>query len=204
VFRSGDFVSKLPGPIAGAMDVRDKTELAALRSARKRDVMMWRVALGCAAALILLTIGEVALIGGRAWQDVRKNQIARQKPLVDKITAIADLSIRIEDLATKRLLPLEMVTQLVGENLERKPEEIQFTRIQAEQARGLYTIFIEGKTSNSAMVSVYQKTLQALPSVEKVDAPITRALGNQATFTLTVVFKPNALKQSSTSLASAR
>src|SRR5690606_38402194 len=52
VFRAGDFVSRLPASSAAAMDVRDKSELASLRNARRRDVVMWRVALGCAAALL--------------------------------------------------------------------------------------------------------------------------------------------------------
>lgn len=203
VFRSGDFVSRIPGAVASALDVRDKGELAALRNARKRDVILWRVALGCVAALLLLLIGEFALIAGRTWQQVRVRQYLAQKGPVDKIMKVDELTRRIEELATKRLLPLEMVTQLVGENLERKPEDIQFTSVQADQSRGLYTLFVQGKTTNPGLVNVYQNTLKALPSVEKVDAPIQQASVGQATFTLTVVFKPDALKPVGKALVSA-
>jgi hypothetical protein len=194
VFRSGDFVSSISGTAASALDVRDKGELAALRTARKRDVLLWRVAVGCAIALLLLLVGEFALMAGRTWQQVRVRQYLAQKGPVDKIMKVDELTRRIEELATKRLLPLEMVTQLVGENLERKPEDIQFTSVQADQSRGLYTLFVQGKTTNPGLVNVYQNTLKALPSVEKVDAPISQVSGAQATFTLTVVFKPDALK----------
>ena len=62
-----------------ALDVRDKADLAAFRSARKRDVILWRVALGCAAAFALLLVGELALVGGKEWQKVRvAKQNARQ------------------------------------------------------------------------------------------------------------------------------
>jgi hypothetical protein len=203
VFRADDFVSRLPSTVASALDVRDKGELATLRNARKRDVLLWRVALGCAAALLLLLIGEFALMAGRTWQQVRVRQYLAQKGPVDKIIKVDELTRRIEELATKRLLPLEMVTQLVGENLERKPEDIQFTSVQADQSRGLYTLFVQGKTTNPGLVNVYQNTLKALPSVEKVDAPISQVSGAQATFTLTVVFKPDALKPVGSPVASA-
>ena len=194
VFRAGELVSLLPAAVAATMDVRDKTELALIRGARRRDVVLWRVALGAAAALLLLGIGELALMGGRAWQQVRVRQYTAQKPLVDRISGVHELTNRIEDLATKRLLPMEMLTQVVGENLERKPEGIQFTRVSADQTRGLYTLVIEGRTNNSDQVNAYETTLKNLPSVQSAKAQFVQVAGDRATFTLTVVFKPDALK----------
>lgn len=203
VFRSGEVVSRIPAPAASALDVRDKGELAALRNAHKRDVLLWRIALGSAAALLLLFIGELALLGGREWQRVRMRQYDAQKPLVDKIASVHKLTNLIEDLATKRLLPLEMVTQLVGENNERLPADILFTRVHAEQAQGLYTLVIEGKTDNSAQVNAYEATVANLPSVQNAKATISQVSGTRATFTLVVNFKPNSLKPTGTSLAAA-
>jgi hypothetical protein len=193
VFRAGDFVSRLPVAATTAADVRDKADLAALRTARRRDLVLWRVALGLAASLLLLGAGEFTLVAGRMWQQVRERQFTAQKPLVDKVTSIHELTNKIEELATKRLMPLEMMTQLTGVDLERKPPEIQFTRIQADQARGLYTIFVEGRTSNAAQVGVYESTLRKLPAIARVDAPISQVRGDQAQFTLTAQFKPEAL-----------
>ena len=204
VFRAGEFSSRLTAAHAGAMDVRDKGELAALRSARRRDVVLWRVALGAAAALLLLGIGEGALIAGRKWHDGRERQYKTDKPLVDQITRVHELTTRIEDLATKRLLPLEMVTQVVGENNERIPGDIQFTRVHAEQALGLYTLFIEGKTENAAQVNAYEATLKNLPTVQSAGAKFSQTTGSRATFTITVVFKPGALNAAGTSVVSSR
>lgn len=193
VFRCGDFVSRLAPTALTAADVRDKAELAALRSSRRRDVLLWRVVLGFAASLLLLTLGEFALVGGRMWQKVREKQFAAQKPLVSKIEADHGLTNKIEELSTKRLMPLEMMTQLTGVDLERKPAEIQFTRVQADQSTGLYTIFVEGRTNNAAQVSVYEANLRKLPAIERVAAPISQVRGDQAQFTLTATFKPEAL-----------
>lgn len=205
VFRAGEIVSRLPAASAAVMDVRDKAELALLRNARRRDVLMWRVALGAAAALLLLGIGELALMGGRAWQQVRVRQYMAQKPLVDRISGIHELTSRIEDLATKRLLPMEMLSEVVGfsAKLERKPEDILFTRMTADQTRGLYTLVIEGRTSNSDQVNAYETTLKNLPSIQSAQARFGQVAGDRATFTLTVVFKPDALKPIATAVATA-
>jgi hypothetical protein len=193
VFRAGDFVSRLQAAELTAADVRDKAELAALRKARRRDVVLWHVAVGFAASLAVLGLAEFGLVGGSMWQQVRGKQLAAQKPLVDKVTRIHEYTNKIEELATKRLMPLEMMTQLTGLELERKPPEIQFTRIQADQSKGLYTVFVEGRTSNAAQVDVYQTALRKLPTIKKVDANLQQVRGDQAQFALTAVFKPEAL-----------
>ncbi|HYD83362.1 MAG TPA: hypothetical protein VEA63_04905, partial [Opitutus sp.] len=71
VFRSDDFVSQLPKTRTAAMDVRDKEALTALRRAQSRDVLLWRTFLGFAAILLLLALGELALIGASFWQHTR-------------------------------------------------------------------------------------------------------------------------------------
>lgn len=197
VFRSGDFVSSLPSPVAATMDVRDRSELAALRGARRRDLVLWRVALGCLAALGLLALGELALVGGRTWQTMRIARVNAQKPVVDKIMTAQELANRIEDLATKQLLPLEMLTELVGPNLERKPADIQFTRIQTDKSRGLYTVVIDAQTANAPQMSVYQTALEKLPSKEKVEFVPQPSRGQFATFRIIFTFKPGVIKPTS-------
>jgi hypothetical protein len=196
VFRSGDFVSRLPAAIAAALDVRGKDDLAALRRARRRDVILWRVAMGCAAAFILLLVGEFALIGGKAWQKVRVVQVNGQQPRVEKILEAQANASRITDLATKRLLPMEMVTRLVGVNGELLPAGILFTRARTVPASGIYTLVVEATTNNSSQVSAYQSTLENLHIFENVYTQITKTIGDTATFTLTVTFKPGVVKPS--------
>lgn len=196
VFQSGDFVSRLTPNVTSAVDVRDRGELAGLRGARQRDRMLWRGILGMAAMLVLLALGEFALIGGRAWQGVRATKLNAQKPVVDKIMTAQDLANRIEDLATKQLLPLEMLTELVGVNLERKPSDVQFTRIQTDKSRGLYTVIIDAQTANAPQMSIYQSALEKLPSKEKVEFLPQPSRGQFATFRIIFTFKPGALKPS--------
>ena len=138
-------------------------------------------------------LGELSLVGGRVWQRAREARVAVQRPVVDKIESVDNLTVKIEELATKRLRPIEMLLQLVGENYERQPADIWFTRVSADATRGLNTIFIEGRTTNAAQVNAYESTLRKLPVIEKVEAPLQAVRGDQAQFTLTAVFKPEAL-----------
>ena len=193
-FRSGELVSPLHATVLAALDVRDKGELSSLRAARRRDVLLWRVALGCAAALLLLAVGEVGLVGGRAWQKVRDAKYRAQKPLVDKIMTSDALARRIDDLATKRLLPWEMIMALIGENKERLPKEIYFARVYTTPGTGIYTLSIDAQTTNVGTIAAYSSTLKALPGIENVETRGLQARGDNATFTLFITFKPDAIK----------
>ncbi len=197
VFRSGDFVSRLPASIADALDVRDKGELAALRAARKRDLLMWRLAVGSVAALFLLLLGEIALVGGNAWQKIRLAQLNGRAPTVEKIKHAQDLANSIQDLVTKRLLPLEMVTVAIGTNAEKKPGDIVVTRIQTggSTSGSLYTLVLEMETRNPAQVQVYRNELQKMS--DAIDSVVVDPLGqrgDQSSFRMTITFKPGALK----------
>jgi hypothetical protein len=195
-FRAGEMTSRLSAAAAAAADVRDKAELAALRAARRRDVVLWRTAVGLAASLLVLGLGELALVGGRVWQRTREGKVAAQRPVVEKIESVDTLTNKIEELATKRLRPIEMLLQLVGENYERQPADIWFTRVSAEAGRGLNTIFVEGRTTNAAQVNAYEASLRKLPAIEKVEAPLQALRGDQAQFTLTATFRAEALAAS--------
>ncbi|PTX91644.1 hypothetical protein DB354_17395 [Opitutus sp. ER46] len=199
-FRSGDFVSRLPSSVASALDVRDKGELEALRAARKRDVAFWRVALGCVAALFLLGVGELALIGGHAWQQVRVAEVNGRAPAVRKIEEAQDLAATVQGLVTKRFLPLEMITAVLGVNAERKPSDVVITRIQSsagDAARGAFTIVLELETTNPAQVPAYGNELKKLPECEDVHVEVQQSQGGRSRFRVLVTFKPGILKPNS-------
>lgn len=189
VFHAPEFEARLATQTAAALDVRDKAELAALRSARKRDVMLWRVTVGAVAALVLLGVGELALVAGQQWQNVRLREITAQKPVVDKIVALHTLANRIDEIATKRLLPIEMVEASAAA----KPAEVVFTQAVAERARGLHTLVVRGYTGDPAQINAYESALRAQPTVQSATATLEQMRNDRSSFVLTVVFKPDAL-----------
>jgi hypothetical protein len=192
LFRAGEFTARLPVAASASLDVRDKGELATLRRGRARDLVLWRVLAGCAWALVLLGVGELGIAGGRAfWLKTQTIRIRAQAPLVDKVTTANDLANRIEELSTKRLLPLEMVS-LVGS--EDKRGGILFTSFTSSTTNGLYTLQIQAQTQNSAELELYRTTLEKLPSVAQVDIPKPDSRNGVTTFQLIITFKPDAIK----------
>lgn len=188
VFRAGDFNSRLPASIASALDVRDKAQLAELRRVQLRDLWLWRTALGSAALIALLAVGEVALWAGNTlWQQPRLAKLKAQAPVVEKIDNAQKLTNRIEELTTRRLLPLEMI-----EVARQKPDSIQWLRV---TTNGLDTLIIEAQTNNTGEINVYKAALRNLPQCEKVETEREQIGANgMTTFTLTIGFKPGTLK----------
>lgn len=191
-FVAGDLVSTIPAATAAAIDVRDKDDLLARRRAHTRDLVFWRVAVGCVLALALLAVGEVALGLGRGlWQKTRLTQLAAQKPTVDKIMNAQALATRIEDLSTKRLLPMEMISIVAG----KIPGNIRFSRVVTD-AKDLERAAIDARTDNSGEITLFKSALEAMPEVAHVEisTPRTAPGSPTTTFTLTTTFKPGAVK----------
>lgn len=175
---------------AADLDVRDKGDLQQLRRAQTRDRVLWRIFLGCVAAIGLAAIGETTLAAGRMWQTTRVARVTAQRPIVDAIMTAQSLTHRIDELSTKRLRPFEMLGIVGG---EARPKSIQFLRTTTD---GLYRLEIQAQTEAATDISTYRAGLIALPGIEKVDlyGPDTR--GRMATFRMVVTFKPEALNTS--------
>jgi hypothetical protein len=186
VFAAGDLRSVFPSGVAAAMDVRDKADLAALARARKRDVILWRVAIASVLACLFLAVGELALFGAGLWEKARVAKVGAQKTTVARIMGDQELANRIEKLSTERLLPLEMISIVAA----KKPATIQFLRATTS---GLYTIQIEAQTNNAGEIGGFRSALEQTPGCDKVEVRDQLLRNNVASFTLIVTFKPAAL-----------
>jgi hypothetical protein len=195
VFHCGDFTSRLPAAVADALDVRDKAELAGLRRERTRGILAWRILACCFAAAGLLIAGEILLAFGGLWQETRLTRLHARQPVVDKIMTAQNLAERINELADKQLLPMEMIGAIVGEKGERKPDSIVFTSASTSaSASGQNTLTVDATTDNPGDVLVYENNLKALPVCSKVDFKPVRTANNITNFRFIVSFKPGALK----------
>jgi len=187
VFRCGEFESRFPAQIAAALDVRDKTELAAIARARRRDVLLWKTALGCAVACVLLLLGELGLVAGGFWQKARLIKLNAQNPIVGRVIQDQELANRIDELSTKRLLPLEMISIVAA----KKPSGVQFLRTITS---GINVLQVEAQTNNAGEIAGFVTAVQGLPACDRVEIFDQRTRDNLASFRLVVSFKPAALK----------
>ena len=186
-FTDGKLTSRLTTAQLDTLDVRDKAELAARRRDRARNLHLWRTFLGCAAALGLAAVLQLGLKGGRLWLDHRAALAAAQAPAVQDIETKHNLANHIEELSTRRLMPVRML-EIVN---EKRPRTIQFLRV---TTKGLYVLEIEGQTNATPDVFNYQAALKELPACALVELSQTVDRGGITRFTLTVTFKPEALR----------
>ena len=169
-----------------ALDVRDKAELRQRWRERRRNLMLWRVFAGCLAGLGLALLLELALIGGRVWQKSRTALVLAQTTAVQRIETSQQLASRIEELASKRLMPFEMISFVN----EKRPHSIYFKRSSTD---GLYKLLVDAQTNNAAEVDGYASAVRAAPYCEKAEVRDLRSRDGITQFTLIVTFKPEAL-----------
>jgi hypothetical protein len=191
VFTAGTVTSRIPAEVAAALDVRDKAELIALAGARRRDLMLWRTTVAAIAACLVLLLGEGALFGAGFWEKARVTKVAAQRGTVAHIRDEQELAGRIDDLSTKRLLPLEMISIVSPEvALPKNPTAIQFLHA---TANALDTIQVEAQTTNAGEIAGYKTALEQTAGVDRVEIRDQRSRDNVVSFTLIVTFKPGAL-----------
>lgn len=194
VFRAGDVATQLPAATqTEAIDVRDKDELAALRKARARDLLLWRTFAGFAALLLLLVVGELSMIAANMWQKAQQDRIAAQKPVVDKIINMQNLTSRIDDLSTKRLLVIEMIAAVNPVNLVKDEHEMKLRFVEIT-AQDLTTLVVQVKTPVAAEIDVYEQLLRKVPAVDSVNMQLGQGRGGVTTARFVVKFKSGELK----------
>ena len=159
-------------------------------------MVLWRATVAAIAACLALALGELALFGAGFWEKARVTKVAAQRNTVTHVKDEQELAGRIDDLSTKRLLPLEMISIVSPEvALPKNPTAIQFLHATANT---LDTIQINAQTTNAGEIAGYKAALEQTAGVDHVEIHDQRARDNVVTFTLIVTFKPGALTPAAT------
>ncbi|MFT3869241.1 MAG: hypothetical protein QM715_12350 [Nibricoccus sp.] len=187
LFRSTSYDSNFTREEMDVLDVRDKEELQSRRRARSRDLILWRVLLGCAATIALCLLLEGTVFGLGIWQKNRENLVREQTPQVEKIKQTNSLVLQVEERSTKRIRPFEMLTLLDG----KLPASVVFSRA---TVKDLYTLEIEASATNPSDTDLFRVTLSSLPFCESVDVKLQPAQAGRNPFRATVKFRPNAFQ----------
>ncbi|HVU17476.1 MAG TPA: hypothetical protein VHD32_11155 [Candidatus Didemnitutus sp.] len=198
VERSGDRIRVRIGDVNGPaidfpadqvdqVDVRDREFLAERREQTRRGDMLWRVLLAgsalIAAGLALDLVGLVYRNRGNAVQAT----VTAQAPTVQRLQTADSLAKRVDELATQRLLPFEMLV-LVN---DKRPGSIQFVRT---TTKGPNTLEVEAQTGNAGDVTNFEQALQGAPGIAQVNTRDIRARDGMTSFVITITFKPDTLR----------
>ncbi len=164
------------------MDVRDKAELVQRAQQQRRDLWLWRAFAGVAAGLALCLLTELSLLGAGRLLAARRSEVADNTAAVQRIDQANALAARMEQIATQRLMPFEMLVVLN----ETKPAALTFVRATTS---GPLQMEIEAQTSNAADLHDYEQRLGKAAAIEKVEVRDPHTRDNQTSFLLEVTFK---------------
>lgn len=175
-------------------DIRSDETIEGLVRGRKLNDLLWKGVLALVAVFGLCFLGEGALLGLAALQRTQTEQIVAQRPQVEKIESSQALAFRIEELATKRLLPFEMITLIHS----KKPPTVQFLTTTAGVAPpGINALRIEALTGDPTDLSAFKAALEQAPEVASVEVSDQKSRDRKTSFTMLVHFQPAALKPAS-------
>jgi len=154
-FRAGAFVSRCLRrlPPHSTCAIRPTSPPSAARVAA--NVLFLARRRRCVAALALLAAGELACSPSRLLAKTRLAQLNAQKTHRRKIIAAQNSPNRVDELATKRLLPFEMIFAIN----QKAPAAIQFQRVRTD---GLNKLVVEAITGNAAEISLFKTALEAI------------------------------------------
>ncbi len=186
-FISAEQEIKLTHTDAVALDVRDKLEHMQRQKEKKRDILLWRTFLGLAALIGLCVLGQGAVLIGKSRLQSQQKVLADRQPEVKQLTETEQLADQIEQVITRRLLPLEMLS-IVNSKIPVN------TILISSSMDGLYNFTAQARTNTPTEIDEFKAALLKLPQCDKVDitdSPINNGIAN---FKIVVRFKPGVVE----------
>ena len=169
-------------------DIRDADFLSTRRKKERVNKLLWNTARVAVGIIIVSFVFEISafLINWRS-NNLRLINESRQSA-IQEIESAQAISARITDMNTKAPLPLEM---LAVAN-EYRPATVDFQRVSCKNNTQLE---IEARTTNASDVYAFEKSLKERSEISFVATKDMRARDNFTTFSVTITFKPEALRK---------
>jgi len=171
----------------GHADIRDKEVLKERRLSLRRDTLLWRgfaaVVIGLAACVVL----ELGLFGANFWLKGRKQEIAAQAPVVQKIEQTQSVAKRLDEISTQRLLPFEMINVLNN----KRPSGMEFNSV---ETKGLWQLVVRGEANSADDTSTFEADARKIPGVEKLEVMEKNSRDRMTIFNYEITFKPGWLQ----------
>ena len=165
------------------MDVRDKAELAGQLGRSKRDRALWLAFASAVAGLAACVAVEAGLQISNLLATQQRHGLEANAGAVRQIEEASQLAAKMESLAGQSLRPFEMLVLLAGA----KPASLDFVRASTGGPRQME---LEAQSASATDPQDYEKALNRLPGVEKVELRDLRTTGGKTTFLVAVTFKP--------------
>lgn len=170
-------------------DVRDAAFLEKRRSQASWESRAWIAARIAAACLLLAALTDVAAGILRMRTAGLTAQLDAARPRVQELDGLQSLAAKVAELGDNRPLPFEMLALTNA----KRPATLTF---QTVACKGGQSLEIEARTTSPEDAGNFEEALRAETAlVAKVETRDLRARDGSTTFTLTVTFRPDALRK---------
>lgn len=154
-----------------SMDIRDEPIVERTKVEERRNAILWKAALGMAAAVALLLAGEVAYFLSLGYKEARERWNEEQQPRVDQIEAKRNTVNELLQFQESNLVPFEMLTAIdrfryANGRVEVGKHEVTYEKIETNGPNGL---LIDAYTSQASQATDFKNRLSGFPKVDSVN-----------------------------------
>ncbi len=170
-------------------DLRDASFITSKRRQKRLNHGVWKVALGLVVIMGLFALGEILMLGGKAYVKYLDKTTMGREAEVAEIEEKKSVVQELENFERSNLIPFDMISAISPV----LPRSIHFTRL---KTAGRNSLEIECKTTNLAEVTTYKNGLEGLLKIESAEVRNLQSAGGEGSFILMVNFKADAFEVS--------
>jgi len=174
------------------MDLRDPESVEQAKQEEQRNVLIWRVVLGVAAALALLLFGELLWFGERAYLNLRQDWNAEQSPIVERIISQQTTINELLSFQDSDLVPFDMLVAI-------QPfltDAVWFTKV---ETNGTNSLKVFANATSNGQVNQFKARLERFVKIDTVELENIQSRPGGATFTAFLNFKTGSFSSRSVS-----
>jgi len=173
------------------MDLRDPESIDQARLEEQRNLLIWRVVLGLAAALVLLVFGELLWFGERTYLKLRQDWNTEQAPIVENIISQQTTINELLSFQDSDLVPFDMLVAI-------QPfltDAVWFTKV---ETNGTNSLKVFANATSNGQVNQFKSRLERFAKIETVELENIQSRPGGATFTAYLNFKTGSFSSRST------
>lgn len=173
------------------MDLRDPESIEQARLEEQRNLLIWRVVLGLAAALVLLVFGELLWFGERTYLKLRQDWNNEQAPIVENIISQQTTINELLSFQDSDLVPFDMLVAI-------QPfltDAVWFTKV---ETNGTNSLKVFANATSNGQINQFKARLEQFAKIDTVELENIQSRPGGATFTAYLNFKTGSFSSRNT------
>jgi len=164
------------------MDLRDPEMIERVQLEERRNFLIWRIAIGMAAAIGLLALGEFVWFAEKGYLGLRKGWNEEQAPLVEQIISQKTTINELLSFRESDLIPFDMLLAIEPF----RTDAVWFTKVETNGANSLRVL---ANTTSNGQANQFKARLERFVKIETIELQNIQSRPGGTTFTALLNFK---------------